>query len=76
MVNFILFLAVFIIASFGSSWLMVRLGYPLPRKLEVKEDWFLLAYKLILFTIFVLVQLAILLVFGLDIVGIGTQLLD
>lgn len=70
MLNFVLFIAVFLIASFGSSWIMVRLGYPLPRKLEKREDWLLLLFKLILFTIVVLVLLAVLLLLGLDVTGI------
>ncbi|MCC5927469.1 MAG: hypothetical protein JJU41_13030 [Bacteroidetes bacterium] len=73
MLNFILFIAVFLTASFGSSWIMVRLGYPLPRKLDNREDWLLLVFKLILFTIVALVLFAILLLFGQDVAGISAR---
>lgn len=75
MINFIVFILVFIIASVGSSMLMVRLGYPLPKKLSSRHDWFLLMYKLILFSIFVLVQLAVLLAVGIDLFGLSEGIL-
>jgi hypothetical protein len=76
MLNFLLFIAVFLVASFGSSWIMVRLGYPLPQKLNSKEDWLLLLFKLLLFTIMVLVLLAVLLLLGLDIAGISSRFIE
>jgi hypothetical protein len=74
MLNFLLFVLVFLLASAGSSVLMVKLGYPLPKSLSTRYDWLLLLYKLILFTIFVLVQLAILMIFKIDLIGLTTYI--
>ena len=76
MLNFLLFVLVFVIASAGSSVLMIKFGYPLPRSLSNKYDWMLLLYKLILFTILVLIQLAILMLFSIDLIGLSGFILD
>jgi hypothetical protein len=76
MLNFILFAIVFLAASFGSSWLMVRWGYPLPRKLQNREDVMLLTYKLTLFSLIVVILLAILMLLGFDLLNLTTASSD
>jgi hypothetical protein len=66
MINLLLFIVVFAVASFGSTYLMKMRGYPIPSKLNRKEDWILLGYKLILMSIIAIVQIAILMIFRIE----------
>jgi hypothetical protein len=64
MINLILFIAVFGIATFGSTYLMQKRGYQIPTKLNTKQDWLLLVYKLVLMSLIAIVQIIILMLFG------------
>ena len=64
--HLILLLVIFLVSSFGSGWLMHLYGYPVPKSLSSRDDYILLAMKLVLFTILVIVQLVILLLVGLN----------
>jgi len=66
MTNFILFIVVFGVSTFGSTYLMRKRGYPIPSKLNTKEDWLLLAFKLILMTIIAIIQIVVLMIFGIE----------
>jgi hypothetical protein len=57
---------VFFIASIGSTFIMYKKGYWLPKNLTSKHDYLLVLYKLILFTIIAIVQIAILMMLGID----------
>jgi hypothetical protein len=73
MLHFILFAIIFLAASFGSSWLMVKWEYPLPRKLSTREDVMLLVYKLTLFSLIVVVLLAVFLLLGFDLLNLNAS---
>lgn len=66
MTNLILFILVFGIATFGSTYLMQKRGYPIPKKLQTKQDWFLLLFKLILMSLIAIVQIILLMIFGIE----------
>lgn len=65
-VNLLILLAVFVIASFGSDRLLRHFGYPPPRQLKSREDWILLAMKLIMFTLLTIVLLVMILLAGIN----------
>lgn len=65
-VKFLIFVGVFFIASIGSTYFMYKMGYWLPKNLTTKQDYLLVLYKLILFTIIAIVQIAILMALGID----------
>lgn len=73
MINLILFIAVFLTASFGSTWLMVRWGYPLPRKLANREDAMLLVYKITLMSLIAVMLLTILTLLGFDLLNLAGE---
>ncbi len=45
---------------------MYKMGYWLPKNLTTRQDYLLVLYKLILFTIIAIVQIAILMALGID----------
>ncbi|GEM_PF-2396789 len=65
-INLIILLVVFISSSFLSTILMRRMGYPVPRSINTREEKILVLMKLIMFSIMVALVLAVLLVFGVD----------
>ncbi|MEX0778663.1 MAG: hypothetical protein WD491_05765 [Balneolales bacterium] len=54
------------ISSYGSGWLLHTYGYNIPRSLNSREDYILIAMKLVLFTLLVIMQVIILLLIGLN----------
>jgi hypothetical protein len=65
-VKFLILVGVFFIASIGSTYFMYKKGYWLPKNLTTKQDYLLVLYKLILFTVIAIVQIAILMALGID----------
>lgn len=57
-------LFMFVLASWGSGKLLNLYGYPLPTSLNTRQDWLLLAMKIILFMILIIFQLIVLIMFG------------
>jgi hypothetical protein len=45
---------------------MYKKGYWLPKNLATKQDYILVLYKLVLFTIIAIIQIAILMALGID----------
>lgn len=64
--NILILLIVFLGSSFLSGFVLTHYGYPPPRKIETREDYLLVAMKLITFTIFVILFLVLLIFFGID----------
>ncbi|MEX1137261.1 MAG: hypothetical protein WEB89_10195 [Balneolales bacterium] len=53
-------------SSLGSGWLLHFYGYSIPKSLQARQDYILIAMKLVLFMLLVIVQLIIFLLFGLN----------
>jgi len=64
--NLIILIITFIAGSLLSTYLMRRLGYPLPRSFSTREDKLLVLMKIILFSLIVTLLLAVFLIFGID----------
>ncbi|MEX0686403.1 MAG: hypothetical protein WD267_00780 [Balneolales bacterium] len=65
-VKLLLLIVVFIASSFGSGWLLNRYGYHVPHAINNREDYILIAMKIVLFMILMIVQLVILLLIGVN----------
>jgi hypothetical protein len=64
--NILILLIVFLTSSFGSAWLMNRLGYEVPHFPQNREDYLIVLMKLLLFAIIALLMFALLLLSGLN----------
>lgn len=65
-VNILTLLVVFLASSFGSTWLLQRNGYAIPRSPQTREDYLIILMKILLFSIIALLLFAILLLLGLN----------
>jgi len=64
--NILILLIVFLGSSYASGIILAKFGYPIPSKIQSRADYILIAMKLITFTIFVLLSLALLMLLGID----------
>lgn len=64
--NILLLVFVFIISTYGSGRLLHSYGYNMPASLKTREDYILIAMKLVLFMLLVVAQIIILLLLGLN----------
>ena len=62
--DIIILVVIFVVASLGSTKLLELYGYPLPTNYKNREDWIIFAMKLVLFALLVVVQFIILMLFG------------
>lgn len=64
--NVLVLVVIFVSSSLLSGYLMTKAGYPPPKRLVSREDYILLAMKLISFAIITLLSLALFMLLGID----------
>ncbi len=64
--NLLLLLAIFVISSLGSRWMMHKMGYIIPASLKSREAKIIVAMKIILMAIWAIVLILILWLVGVN----------